>query len=150
MVRYRNFQFGWFIVCVFVIVMIFITLGYIYQWGNSPIDIYGYVFFMVLFGSILLVFCGLTVTVDSNYIKIRFGISFFSKKIRLSSVRSVRIIKYPVLAGYGIRILPKGILYNVSGRYAVEIRLDGKRGAIMIGTNDKENLIDAIEKNLEL
>lgn len=149
MIHYRNFQFGWFIVCVFVIVIAFMTLSYIYQWGSNPLDIYGYVFLTTLFGLIILSFCGLTVTVDEEYIRIKFGIGLFSKKIRLSLIRSVEIVRYPVFAGYGIRILPKGILYNVSGRYAVEIKLTGKRDVIMIGTNDKDNLKDAIEKQLD-
>lgn len=148
MVRYRNFQVGWFMICVFVIIIAFMTLGYIYQWGNNPIGLHEYIFLSTLFGLILLSFYGLTVIVSEEFIKIIFGIGLFSKKIKLSSVRSVDIVKYPVLAGYGIRFLPNGILYNVSGRYAVEIRIARKREVIMIGTNDQVNLKAAIEKNL--
>lgn len=148
MVGYRNFQFGWFIVCVFVIVMTFMTLGYIHQWGNNPIDIYGYVLLMTLSGFVLLSFYGLTVSVNDDFIVIRFGIGIFSKKIKLSSVTSVKAVKYPVMAGYGIRFLPNGILYNVSGRHAVEVRIAGKRSVILIGTDDSDNLKNAIEKHL--
>lgn len=148
MAEYRNFQFGWFIVCVFVIVMAFMTLGYIHQWGNNPLDIYGYVLLMTLFGFVLLSFYGLTVSVNEEFIVIRFGIGLFSKKIKLSSVTSVKAVKYQILAGYGIRFLPNGILYNVSGRHAVEVRIAGKSSVILIGTDDSENLMNAIEKHL--
>ncbi|HLP71338.1 MAG TPA: hypothetical protein VK155_00450 [Bacteroidales bacterium] len=148
MVTYRKFQFGWFIVCVFVIVIVFMTLGYIYQWGNSPIDIYSYIFFMTLLGLILLSFYGLTVVVNEEDVKIIFGIGLFTKKIKLHAVRSTSIVKYPVFAGYGIRFVQNGILYNVNGTEAVELKLTGKRDIILIGTDDAENLKNAIGKHL--
>ena len=48
--------------------------------------------------------------------------------------------------GYGIHYTPRGILYNVSGRYAVELRLYDKKRTIQIGTNDAEKLKETIEK----
>lgn len=62
-------------------------------------------------------------------------------------LRSVTIHKYPFYCGYGIRILPNGILYNVSGKHAIEIKIKGKKNSILIGTNDWDNLKDIIEKS---
>lgn len=148
MIKYKNFQFGWVIVVSFLILIIWITFAYINQWGNSPIDIYGYILFLTIFGGLLLVFSGMTVIVTDKHLKIRFGIGLFSKKIELSSVKSVTIQKYPFYCGYGIRMLPNGILYNVSGKHAVEIKIKGKKNSILVGTNDWDNLKDVIEKSI--
>lgn len=148
MIKYRRFQFGWIIIIVFVMVIVWMAFAYRYQWGNNPVDIYGFVFFLVLFGGILLNFYGLTVIVSDSHIIIRFGIGIFSKKINLSNVRSVRLQKYPVYYGYGIRIIPGGILYNVNGSYAVEVRFKNKSSVVQIGTDDWENLRDAIETSM--
>jgi hypothetical protein len=148
MIKYRNFQFGWFIVIMFVIIIVWMTFAYIHQWGNNPMDIYEYILFMTIFGGVLLVFYGMTVIVRDKDLKIKFGIGIYTKKIDLSTVKSVTIQKYPFYCGYGIRILPNGILYNVSGKHAVEIKFKGKKNSILIGTNDWDNLKDAVEKSM--
>jgi len=148
MTKYKNFQFGWIIVIIFVIILIWMTFAYINQWGNNPIDIYGYILFLTIFGGILFVFYGMTVIVTDKHIKIRFGIGIYNKKIDLSTVKSVTIQTYPVYCGYGIRMLPNGILYNVNGKHAIEIKFKGKKNSILIGTNDWDNLKDVIEKSI--
>ena len=149
MIKYRKFQFGWVVVVTFVTIITWITIAYINQWGNNPIDKYGYVFFILLFGLILLGFYGLTVTVTDMHIIIKLGIGIITKKIDLSSIRSVDTMKYPVYYGYGIRFIPNGLLYNVSGRYAVAIVFKRKKQVIHIGTNDWDNLRAVIEKSIE-
>jgi hypothetical protein len=124
------------------------TFAYIHQWGNNPLDIYGYILFIVIFGGVLSVFFGMTVIVTDKHLKIKFGIGIFNKKIDLSTIKSVTVLKYPFYCGYGIRILPNGILYNVSGKYAIEIKLKGKKNSIFIGTNDWDNLKDVVEKSI--
>lgn len=148
MIKYRKFQFGWVIVIMFIIIIVFMTFAYINQWGNNPIDLYEFIFFLTLFGGLLLVFYGMTVIVTDKHLKIKFGIGIYTKTIDLSTVKSVTIQKYPIYCGYGIRILPKGLLYNVSGKHAIEIKLKDKKNVIQIGTNDWDNLKEAIEKNI--
>lgn len=136
------------IIIVFAIIIIWMTFAYMYQWGNNPVDLYSYIFFLILFGGILLNFYGMTVIVNDSHIIIRFGIGIFSKKIPLLSVRSVRVLTYPVYYGYGIRIIPNGILYNVDGNYALEVRFRNKNSVIQIGTPDWDNLREAVETRL--
>ena len=148
MIKYRRFQFGWVIVIIFLIVMVWMTFAYIYQWGNNPVDTGGYIFFIALFSAILSGFYGMTVTVTEKQIKIKLGIGFYTKTIELSSIRSVDIRKCPVCYGYGIRIIPNGLLYSVSGRHAVEIKFRNKNRVTQIGTNDWENLKNVISGNI--
>jgi hypothetical protein len=146
--KYSRFQFGWVIVVIFTGIIIWMTLAYIHHWGNNPIRKPEYILFLILFGSLLLTFFGMRVSVDEKFIAIKFGIGLFGKRVAVNAVRSVQIVKYPVYYGYGIRIVPGGILYNVSGRKAVEIRLKNKKGVIQIGTNDAEELVRIIESML--
>ena len=148
MIKYRKFQFGWVIVIIFLIAMIWMTFAYIYQWGNNPADKGGYIFFILLFSIILSGFYGMTVTVTEKQIKIKLGIGFYTKIIELSSISSVDVQQCPVCYGYGIRIVPNGMLYNVSGRHAVVLKFRNKNRVFQIGTNDWENLKDVISGNI--
>jgi hypothetical protein len=150
MKKYRNFQFGWIIVLIFIVAITIIVLGYKYQWGNSPIDLAGLVFFSFFFGVLILLFYGITIKVTDEHLIIRFGIGLIDKRIKLSSIKSIDTVKNSPYCGYGIRIISNGILYNVSGRQAIEIRLKGKKNVVQIGTNDWENLKIAIEERLKI
>jgi hypothetical protein len=148
MINYHRFQFAWVITTTLLLVIILMTFAYIYQWGNNPVDIYGYIFFVVLFAVVILMFYGITVIVTDKYLKIKIGIGIISKKIDLSTIKSVTVQKYPIYCGYGIRITSNGVLYNVSGRHAVELRIRNKKDAILVGTNDWDNLKKVIESGM--
>lgn len=147
MKKYSKFQFGWIIVLIFLIIIVWITFAYVYQWGNNPINKAAYIIFLLLFGGILLGFYGMTVIVTDRQIIIKFGIGLYIKKIDLSSINSIETVKYPIYYGYGIRIIPNGMLYNVNGKHAIEIKLKHKKRVIQIGTNDWVNLKAAIEES---
>jgi hypothetical protein len=146
---YSRFQFGWFVVIALLIVILLITAGYIYQWGNNPIPKLPYFVLLVFFCGALLTFCGMTVTVNEKQIIIKLGIGFYRKKIDLESVKSAEVIIYPPYYGWGIRIIPNGILYNVSGKHAVKLMFKNSKRILLIGTDDWDNLKLAIEQNLK-
>jgi len=148
MVRYSKFQFGWIIVCVFTIIIVWMTFAYFNHWGNHPVDKSGYILFMILFGALLSIFCGMTVKVTDEELKIILGVGLFTKKVKLSEVVSVRGLTYPVYYGYGIRFIPGGILYNVSGKSAVEIRFRDRKKVLLIGSSDCDNLLAAIKQGI--
>ena len=148
MIKYKRFQIGWIIVIMYVGFIVWMTFAYINQWGNNPIDVYGYVFFMTLFSVILLAFYGITIIVTDKHLTIKFGVGFYTKKIELASINKVTVVKTPFCYGYGIRIIPNGLLYNLGRKDAIEINLKKKKQVIQIGTNDIENLREAIEKGL--
>jgi hypothetical protein len=52
------------------------------------------------------------------------------------------------MEGWGIRITTRGMLYNVSGRDAVEIRLDDGR-RFRLGTDDPNGLVAALSGRLQ-
>lgn len=147
--QYSKFQFAWLIVIVFLIAIAWITIAYISHWGNSPIDKPAFIAFLVLFCGVLLTFYGMTVIINEKQIIIKLGIGLFRKKIDLASVKSAKVITYPVYYGYGIRLIPNGTLFNVSGKHAVELKFKNRKRVLLIGTNDWENLKAAIDTNLK-
>jgi hypothetical protein len=59
------------------------------------------------------------------------------------------VVKNPWYYGWGIRLIPGGWLYNVSGFWAVELQMkNGKR--YRIGTDDAEGLAKSLEAALGL
>jgi hypothetical protein len=150
MKRYEKFQFAWVIVIVFLIIIGLITLAYIYNWGNNPIDTTGYILCLILSVGFFLGFYGMTIIVFDYQIQVKFGIGFYTKRIDFSSIDSISVTKYPLYFGYGIRMIPKGMLYNVSGRHAIEIKIKGKKSALYIGTNDWDNLKMVLEESIKM
>lgn len=89
----------------------------------------------------------LTGTVDENAVRLRFGPGLIRKTILLSDVQSCEEVKNPWWYGWGIRLIPSGYMFNVSGLRAVELRL--KTGRIFrIGTDDPTGLATAIRQAL--
>ena len=75
----------------------------------------------------------------------RFGPGLIHKRFKLNEIESCKVVKNHWYNGWGIRLIPHGILYNVSGFYAVEIKLrTGKQ--YRIGTDVPQELEVAIQK----
>jgi hypothetical protein len=149
MKKYSNFQFGWSVVIVFLIAIVWITLAYRFQWGNNPIPKPAFIIFLVIFLGSLLFFYGITVIVDETQIIIKLGIGFYKRKIDLSSIKSVESITYPLYSGIGIKLICNGILYNVSGNHAVKLTVKNSKRALLIGTHDWDNLKAEIEEKIK-
>ena len=91
----------------------------------------------------------LTVSVDETSVNLRFGDGFIRKSIPMADIQSSRAIRTTLWHGWGIHWLGDGWIYNIYGLDAVELRLkNGKR--VIIGSDDTENLCQAIEANLKL
>jgi hypothetical protein len=91
-----------------------------------------------------LIFGWLTVSVNREEVRLRFGPGPVGKRFRVADIRDAKVVRNRWWYGWGIRLTPHGWLYNVSGLSAVEIRLDsGKR--VRIGTDEPERLKQAID-----
>jgi hypothetical protein len=100
---------------------------------------------IVLIGAVILViFSRLTVEVDGGEVRWAFGRGAPSYRLALDEVAQTQVVSNTAWYGYGIRIIPGGMLYNIAGNRAVEIvRRDGKK--VRIGTDEPEALRAAIE-----
>jgi len=103
---------------------------------------------LVILGVCVMLFGTLTVVIEGNTLEIRFGPGIIRKKISLTDIESFHIVKNPWYYGWGIRLTPHGWLYNISGLYAVEIKMKtGKK--YRIGNDVPNELENAIRQFIE-
>jgi hypothetical protein len=105
---------------------------------------------VALFGLLalgLLTYATLTVDVDSDEVRARFGIGLIRKSIPLADIVRCDVVRTPTWWGWGIHWTPSGWLYNVSGRAAVRLEVKKER-PVMIGSDEAERLKAAIDARL--
>lgn len=92
-------------------------------------------------------FGSLTVVVDAEAVTASFGVGLFRKRVWLSEVSGYRPVRSPWYYGYGIRLIPGGWLYNVSGPWAIEFDMRSG-GRVRIGTDEPDELAAALATRL--
>ncbi|MDL1894276.1 hypothetical protein FBQ87_15530 [Sphingobacteriales bacterium CHB3] len=93
----------------------------------------------------LILLSTLTVTIENRILVISFGPGVIRKTFDLNQVRDCFVVSNPVHYGFGIRWMPEGWLYNVSGTHAVDLTMKtGKH--YRIGTDTPEDLAQAIRQ----
>jgi hypothetical protein len=141
---YRHTQAGTLVLAVAgipIVVLILVTLLVEVQ-AAALLTLALLVVMALLFGS-------LTVDVSRDSVLIRFGPGIIRKRFALPDVRGVGTVRNKWYYGWGIRMLPNGWLYNVSGLDAVELEMaDGSRQRI--GTDRPGELESAIREALGL
>ena len=125
-----------------VLLAVALLYGFILlQTGFNPLLVT--IMFFVLF--ILASFSSLTITIDNDHLRIKFGYGIFKKSFVLEEITSARTVKNHWYYGWGIRfwLWPRMWIYNVSGFDAVEITM--RNGKIYrIGTDESDKLERAI------
>lgn len=102
---------------------------------------------MTLILFILASFTTLTVSIDKNYLRIKFGYGIFARTFPLREITSVQVVKNRWYYGWGVRVWfwPFMWIYNISGFDAVEIIMKDRK-IYRIGTNEPEKLEIAIKQ----
>lgn len=146
MVKYKFTQFGTFSVItmlpifIFILIMIF-TIGL-----KDPVQGSIFIFAGVTFLICLLLFYKLTICIDDTFITLSLGIGLITKKYRLQDIKSCKPVRNSPFYGIGIRMIPNGWLYNVSGLGAVELSFKNKKSVVRIGSNDPGKVSDIINR----
>lgn len=151
MISYKHTQIGYLMLIVELAVLALFTWAYITARAEPPSYYSGTNFafstIMVLILFILASFTTLAVSIDKNYLRIKFGYGIFTRKFSLNQIASVQAVRNRWYYGWGIRVWfwPYMWIYNVSGFAAVEIIM--KNGKVCrIGTDVPEELENAIKK----
>lgn len=146
--KYDNTQFGWFLIVIFGIFIIWLPLAFIFQWGNHPISLIPCILMTAFLLFILSLFYKLRIKVDKGLLHIIYGIGLIHIRIKPEEVIKVSKVKNPWYYGLGIRIIPGGTLYNITGLKAVEmVYKKGRNKMVRLGCADCELLKKAIEDN---
>ncbi len=146
---YREFTFGW-IIFIFVIpIYFYVTYMHVNHLGDRPLSINGYLIFTSVIVLICLLFYGLTTKVSTDAILISFGIGLIRKRIKLNRITEITTVTSPWCYGWGIRLIPNGLLYNISGTAGVELRFSDTNRIIRIGSPHPSALKKAIAERLK-
>ena len=153
MTSYKHTQVGYLMLVVTLAVFVFFAWLQITARAETPSYDSGANFaitaIMALILFILASFSTLTVVIDGQFFKIRFGWGIFRKKFPLTDITTVRKVKNHWYYGWGIRIWfwPYMWIYNVSGFDAVEMVI--KDGRIYrIGTDVSGELEAALHRTM--
>lgn len=146
-IHYRQSQIGWIMLALMVPVMVFLVLACWFQWGSRPLPVAACLPLIGLIGLIGLLFYRLEVSVDGQGICLRYGIGWIRIHLPIDQLMDVKVIRTPWYYGLGIRVTPKGMLYNIHGTQAVSVRyrVKGKEKHVMIGTPEPQRLKQVLE-----
>ncbi|QMU28068.1 hypothetical protein [Adhaeribacter radiodurans] len=145
---YKEFTIGWLIFVFVVPIQLLLTYLYLNNMGDRPMDINSYTIITLILVLVCLLFFGLTTTITSDLIVVSFGIGLIKKKIKLKRIMAVDIVQSPWYYGWGIRLIPNGTLYNMSGTDGVELKFNDSDQIIRIGTRNPLLLKNEIEKRM--
>ena len=136
--HYRHTQVGWAVLAVVVGLSAF--LAWDLQGRGVPMPWLP----LGIMAAVGLLFSTLTVDVDRERVQVAFGIGLVRKTVPLAGIAAFQPVRNPWIAGWGIRAIRGGMLWNVSGLDAVELALrDGR--FFRIGTDEPEALARAIQ-----
>ena len=151
MISYKHTQIGYLMIVVMLVVLVLFAWIQITARAEPPSYDSGANFaitaIMALILFILASFSTLAVTLDDNYLQIKFGYGIFRKKFPREEIASAKIVKNHWYNGWGIKpwLWPKMWIYNVSGFDAVEIIMRNGR-IYRIGTDVPSELETAIKR----
>jgi len=112
-----------------------------------PVAIMSSVFMILLI--CLLIFYKLTITIDDTYIRFSLGTGLIAKKYLISDIKSCKPVSNNLIYGIGIRMIPGGWLYNVSGLKAIEIKFKNSKSVIRIGTDNPDEIAGVISEMIK-
>jgi hypothetical protein len=118
------------------------------KFGNNPMSDIGLLIFSIfIFGLIAMFwFMRLKTEINQNEIKMNF-FPFVKKKVYWNEIKSIQIVNYGFVGGWGIRLGTKyGTVYNTKGNKGLAIEFQNG-GKFLIGTQKEAELNNILEKS---
>jgi len=145
---YKEFQFAWLLFAVVVPIHILIIYVNVNSLGTRPLTNAGFIIGNSVFILIYLLFYGMKTTVNSDWIIISFGMGLICKRIPMEKIESAKPVDNLWYYGLGIRIIPGGMLYSISGFHAVELKFQNSQDVVRIGSKNPTQLMNEITTRL--
>jgi hypothetical protein len=147
--RYRHTQIAWTLIVLVVAVVLaeFTIVTFSDPQGTLSLALSGAV--VAVAAVMLALFSTLTVAVDDRAVRLWFGFGSLRREVVLADVRAARRVRNHWYAGWGVRVIPNGRLYNVGGLDSVELEMDDGR-VVRVGTDQPDALLAAVQAALEL
>lgn len=124
-----------------------LTYLYAFQLGGRPMTASSYAVAMGILGLMLLLMYQLQIEVSDSQVLVRFGMGLIKRRIPVDAMQSVEVVSTKWYYGWGIRLIPNGWLYNVSGTKGIEIQLKTGR-VVRIGSVNPEELARVVSLRL--
>jgi len=146
--RYRHTQIAWTLIVLVVAVVLaeLAIVTFSAPQGTLALALSGAV--VAVAAVMLALFSTLTVVVDYRAVRLWFGFGSLRREVMLADVSAARRVRNSWHAGWGVRAIPGGRLYNVGGFVAVELEMDNGR-VVRVGTDQPDALLAAVKAALE-
>lgn len=149
MEKFKEFQFGKIIFIFAVPAHIFLVIAFAFRVGSNPISLTSFGIANLVLALVYLLFYGMSTTVDKNRIQISYGLGLIRKNIDVARIDSVSVVSNPWYYGWGIRLIEKGMLYNINGSAGVELTLIDSTRVIRIGSSSPAELMTRIKLEMQ-
>ena len=145
---FREFTFGW-ILFAFMVPLIALEI-YLFETGagDRPLTLTWFILISGLLVVTWLLLFGMTTEVSNETINVSFGFGLIRKRIPLSRVASAESVRSPWYYGWGIRLIPNGMMYNIDGFESVELKFKDSRRIFRIGSKRPKDLKKEIEARI--
>ena len=137
---FREFAFGWMLLALMIPLIALEVYLFVTGAGDRPLTL---TWFILISGLLLLtwlLFFGMTTEVSNETIIVSFGLGLIRKRIPISRVASAESVRSPWYYGWGIRLIPNGMMYNIDGLESVELRFKDSRRIFRIGSKRPNDL----------
>ena len=135
---YRRLQTPiWFALMLAAIFGLIVLIWQVSAWHFSLWGVTGFALLL------LVLFFGLRVEVTEESLKLSYGIGIIQRSIPRSRIKNAIAVRNKWYWGFGIRLTPRGWMWNISGLDAVELEYPNGKN-FRVGTEDPDGLLAAL------
>lgn len=143
-------QVGTFSLIVLTPILIFSLIMVFFSGSKDPVLVSVFCILALSMIMCLLIFYKLTIFLDNTSISFKLGIGLISRKYFFTDIQSCKAVRNSPVFGVGIRMIPDGWLYNVSGLSAVELTFKNKKSRVRIGTDKPDEISEILGKMIKI
>jgi len=143
-------QHGKLMYCIFIPLILISIAKFITHYQLGKTDFEPSIVLTFILSIVLMLVYKLTITISEQTVSFKMGIGLIKKNYPISDIKSVQVVKNNWLYGWGIRVIPGGWLFNVSGFKAIELRFYSCDKVIRIGTDKPEEVEKEINYRINI